>query len=81
MITQHSIAAIYNDLTLMEHSVLAQMRNGKIGRNHYLITIDQADDTLCPCGRAPETIHHVLFGCTRYDDLQRAAWTEGPPIT
>jgi ribonuclease HI len=77
-VTRHSIA-IYDDLTPVECSVLAQMRTGKIGLNHYLSTINRADDPLCPCGRAPETTHHVLFSCTRYDDLRRAAWPEGGP--
>ncbi|KAF7172660.1 hypothetical protein CNMCM5623_004802 [Aspergillus felis] len=38
-------------------------------------------DDLTPVERsvAPETIHHVLSGCTRYDDLRRAIWTEGTP--
>ncbi|KAJ8177786.1 hypothetical protein LV157_007910 [Aspergillus fumigatus] len=58
-LTRHSFA-IYNDLTPMERSVLAEMRTGKIGL-------------------ARETIHHVLFGCTQYDDLRRATWTEGAP--
>ncbi|KAG2001377.1 hypothetical protein GB937_010217 [Aspergillus fischeri] len=77
-VTRHSIT-IYDDLTPVERSVLAQMRTGKIRLNHYLTTINRADDPLCPCRRAPETIHHVLLSCTRYDDLRRAAWPEGAP--
>jgi hypothetical protein len=54
-------------------------RTGKIGLNHYLSTINRADEPLCPCRQAPETTHHVLFGCTRYNDLRQATWTEGTP--
>jgi hypothetical protein len=43
-----------------ERSVPAQMRTWKIGLNHYLPTINRADDL---CARAPETTHHVLSGC------------------
>ncbi|KAF7174349.1 hypothetical protein CNMCM5623_007004 [Aspergillus felis] len=77
-VTKRSIS-LYDDLTPVERSVVAQMRTGKIGLNHYLTTINRAEDPLCPCGRAPETTHHVLFGCTRYDDLRRTIWTEGTP--
>ncbi|KAF7184816.1 hypothetical protein CNMCM7691_006685 [Aspergillus felis] len=66
-------------LDISFHCVVAQMRTGKIGLNHYLSTINWADDPLCPCERAPEMIHHVLFGCTQYDDLQHTVWTEGTP--
>ncbi|RHZ44852.1 uncharacterized protein CDV56_103896 [Aspergillus thermomutatus] len=45
-ITKHSIA-IYDDLTPVERSVLAHMRTGKIGLNHYLLTINRAGDPLC----------------------------------
>jgi tubulin alpha len=79
-VTKHSIT-IYDDLTPVERSVLAQMRTGKIGLNHYLSMINRADDPLCPCGRAPETTHHLLFHCTRYNNLRQATWTgaEGTP--
>ncbi|GIK05614.1 hypothetical protein Aspvir_009727 [Aspergillus viridinutans] len=73
------LITIYDDLILVERSALVQMCTAKIRLSHYLTTIDRAEDLSCPCGQAPETIHHVLFVCSWYDDLQRAKWTEGTP--
>ncbi|GAQ07553.1 hypothetical protein ALT_4874 [Aspergillus lentulus] len=54
-VTKHSIT-IYDSLTPVERSVPAQMRTGKIGLNHYLSTINWADELPLPVWPGPRDV-------------------------
>lgn len=59
----------YTGLSAAEAAALFQARVGKIGLNSFLSSIDRADTARCPCGEAPETVHHIIMQCDRYDDI------------
>ena len=58
---------MYNSLKRREADVLSQLRTGMARINSYLSKIGAAGSDMCKCGRAPETMEHFLFRCTRWD--------------
>lgn len=59
--------ALYDSLKRREADVLSQLRTGMARINSYLSKIGAAGSDMCECGRAPETMEHFLFRCTRWD--------------
>ncbi|KIJ31056.1 hypothetical protein M422DRAFT_186404, partial [Sphaerobolus stellatus SS14] len=48
---------------------LTQLRTEHIGLNHHLHRIKVSDTDTCPnCGRAVETVKHLLINCKAYED-------------
>ncbi|EXK78355.1 hypothetical protein FOQG_16955 [Fusarium oxysporum f. sp. raphani 54005] len=47
--------------------MLSQLRTGMARINSYLSKIGAAESDMCECGRAPETMEHFLFRCTRWE--------------
>lgn len=58
---------LYDALKRREADVLSQLRTGMARINSYLSKIGAAESDICECGRAPETMEHFLFRCTRWD--------------
>ncbi|KAJ3454423.1 hypothetical protein MRS44_018317 [Fusarium solani] len=59
--------ALYDILKRQEADVLSQLRTGMARINSYLSKIGAAESDVCECGRAPETMEHFLFRCSRWD--------------
>ena len=59
--------ALYDNLKRREADVLSQLRTGMARINSYLSKIGAAESDVCECGRAPETMEHFLFRCSRWD--------------
>jgi sigma54-dependent transcription regulator len=59
--------ALYDRLKRREADVLSQLRTGMARINSYLSKIEAAESDTCECGRAPETMEHFLFRCTRWE--------------
>ncbi|KAM6505284.1 hypothetical protein FSOLCH5_15485 [Fusarium solani] len=59
--------ALYDNLKRREADVLSQLRTGMARINSYLSKIGAAESDMCECGRAPETMEHFLFRCTRWE--------------
>ncbi|KAJ3453213.1 hypothetical protein MRS44_018868 [Fusarium solani] len=59
--------ALYDGLKRREADVLSQLRTGMARINSYLCKIGTAESDMCECGRAPETVEHFLFRCTRWE--------------
>ncbi|KAJ3454196.1 hypothetical protein MRS44_018090 [Fusarium solani] len=59
--------ALYDGLKRREADVLSQLRTGMARINSYLCKIGTAESDMCECGRAPETMEHFLFRCTRWE--------------
>jgi hypothetical protein len=57
----------YDGLKRREADVLSQLRTGMARINSYLSKIGAAESDMCECGRAPETMEHFLFRCTRWE--------------
>ena len=53
-------------------TVIIQMRTGKIGLRHYLYQRGVPDilDRDCHCGKATQTVQHILLACPIFKDLQ-----------
>lgn len=62
---------LYNQLNRKEAGILVQLRTGMARLNGYLHRIQAAPTELCECGRAPETIEHFLFTCTKWTEQRR----------
>jgi hypothetical protein len=58
---------LYDALKRREADVISQLRTGMARINSYLSKIGAAESKVCECGRAPETMEHFLFRCTRWD--------------
>ncbi|KAJ0132998.1 C2H2 type master regulator of conidiophore development brlA [Fusarium oxysporum f. sp. albedinis] len=57
--------ALYDRLKRRDADMLSQLRTGMAMINSYLSKIGAAESDMCECGRAPETMEHFLFRCTR----------------
>lgn len=55
------MTAVYNQLTISEAKILAQLRTNHSGLNSYLGRIGPEESTTCACGTSNETIPHFLF--------------------
>jgi hypothetical protein len=53
--------------------VIIQMRTGKIGLRHYLYQrgVPDIQDGDCRCGRATQTVRHVLLACPLFRNLRQ----------
>lgn len=69
---------LYQLLSKADASALAQMRTGANRLNSYLFRIGAAESALCACCRAPETVKHFLFTCTRWDTQRRQLLDKWP---
>ncbi|KAF5001004.1 hypothetical protein FDECE_11093 [Fusarium decemcellulare] len=59
--------ALYDGLKRRKADMLSQLRTGTARINSYLCKIGAAESDMCECGRAPETMEHFLFRCTRWE--------------
>ena len=59
-------------LSRKQASIIMQLHTGHIGLNKHLHHIKRSDSPHCPnCDEnATETVHHLLFDCTRYRHKQ-----------
>lgn len=53
-------------------TVIIQMRTGKIGLRHYLYQrgVPDIPDRDCRCGKATQTVQHILLACPIFKDLR-----------
>ncbi|PNH36329.1 hypothetical protein BJF96_g603 [Verticillium dahliae] len=57
---------LYNNLSWIEASMLAQLRTGMARLNASLFRIKAVASAQCACGHARETVEHFLLRCTRW---------------
>nr|AEB91360.1 unknown [Verticillium dahliae VdLs.17] len=57
---------LYDNLSWMEASMLAQLRTGMARLNASLFRIRAVASAQCACGQARETVEHFLLRCTRW---------------
>jgi ribonuclease HI/exonuclease III len=60
------MTTVYNQLTISEAKILAQLRTNHSGLNSYLGQIGVEESTTCACGTSEETIPHFLFYCRNW---------------
>jgi exonuclease III/ribonuclease HI len=58
---------LYDQLSRIQASTLAQLRTGHNQLSQYLRRIGQADDETCECTEGQETVQHFLFKCKRWE--------------
>ena len=80
---QNPLRALYKGhkgLSKAESSLLVQARTGKIGFRAFLFSrkIPGIPTPLCDCGEVPETVSHLLEGCTANQEAYQLHQREGP---
>lgn len=66
------VLRIHRNLPRPLSTVIVQMRTGKIGLRHYLYQrgVPDMQDGDCRCGRATQTVRHVLLACPLFRNLR-----------
>jgi ribonuclease HI len=72
------VLRIYRGLPRPLSTVIVQMRTGKIGLRYYLYQrgVPDIQDGVCHCGRATQTVRHVLLACPLFRDLRQQYLTK-----
>jgi hypothetical protein len=64
------VKLLYDNLTRKESQILAQLRTGHCALNSFLAKIGAAENGLCECGQASESVRHFLLHCQKYQQLR-----------
>ncbi|GFF96867.1 hypothetical protein IFM47457_11104 [Aspergillus lentulus] len=66
------VLRIHRGLPRALSTVIIQMRTGKIGPRHYLYQrgVPDIQDGDCRCGRATQTVRHILLACPLFRNLR-----------
>jgi tubulin alpha len=72
------VLRIHRGLPRPLSTVIVQMRTGKIGLRYYLYQrgVPDIQDGDCHCGRATQTVRHVLLACPLFRDLRQQYLTK-----
>ena len=61
---------LYNSFKHTEAGLLAQLHTGIAQLNRYLYRIGVPETDLCTCGQAKETVEHLLFPCSCWNQYR-----------